>query len=223
MAKGTDERTQSDLGVPGQLPPQRHRSAWLPWTGLVAFIIVGSVAVLIYANVSRPTQHHVVIPPPASVAPTAGPAGSIPPAVPATTLEAFAALSPQQKDVVMQQVLQRYATVLEEAYSNLDPALLSEVATGDELQTQTTTLQGLIDKHQPQSSSIQFTIIGIAAPAPLAFVSVDTRSTETDVPLSPTTLQPVGSAATVVPTHSSFTMVIQGGTWKVRDQIEEQP
>lgn len=220
MAKRTEER-QPGVEVPAEAPVHPQGPFWLGWGALALALAVG-IGLVAYMSVHathapRPAPAGSQAPPAASSAPALGPG------VPATTYADFAALPPIQQRAVMQQAIDHYGAVLADAIRRLDPSRLPQVATGAQLQVLQQTLQGAIDRHQPQDVQNQDTILRIVmSPQPYSFVSVDGQGTEIDQALDPKTLQPIGSPTTTT-AHSSLSFVIEEGVWKVSEHIDEQP
>jgi hypothetical protein len=132
-----------------------------------------------------------------------------------TTVAAFQALGPTRGKAVMQEELDRYNSVLDEAYRNLDPSLLPEVTTGPELQVQQQQLAQLKAEGRPTGGSDSYTITGIGTAPALGSVTVNIQGSESSWYLDPTTLQQVGQA-TVNNQPASYTFVPEDGTWKVK-------
>jgi hypothetical protein len=222
MARRTQERHQGAEAAP-QGPAEKERPFRL---GLIAFavaiVIAGGLIVYVLGSRTQPT-------PPlpssqASSSPTAAAPTQILPSVgpaPATTYDDFAALPPPQQQTVMQQAIDHYDAVLGQAYRNLDPSLLSTVATGAQLQVVQQSLQKAIQNHQPETGDTAATILHILlSPRPYSFVSIEVQATETDQYLDPKTLLPVGTPRTST-ARSTFSFVIQDGVWKVSEHIQE--
>lgn len=223
MARRVEEKRSSDeLGaLPLEQPvPQRH--------GLLPFWVVAAAVVVVVAGIwafalTRSSPKAVNPPAVTASAPATGNVPSpVASGVPATTIQAFAALSRDQQIAIMQQVLAHYGDVVNQAYSTLNPTLLPQVLTGAELQVQQQQLQGLIQRNQPESSTSQGTVLSVATFPQFGFVSVDAQGTETGYVLNPTTHQPTGPP-TVVTGRRSHTLVIEDGVWKVKESIQEQP
>jgi hypothetical protein len=225
MAREIEDRrlTEAPPRIPGPpAPPEKRPARWLPWVGVVVLVaLLGGLLLFMRGKPAHPTPVNSVPASASAPAVNAVPPPTIPAAAPATTLQDFAALSSDQKGVVMQQALRHYFGVLGKAFYSLDPSVLSQVATGDQLRTLQAAVQRQVAKNQPQGGSVQFTIGAIAAPAPLRFISVDVHESETAQALEPTTFVPVGSASTSPVDHSSYSLVIEGGTWKVSADIGE--
>lgn len=223
MARRTEARP--DVGPPGQVPPvppsEPHRPFWLGWIALVVVVLValGGVGYLV---LSGRGGHPQPANSPASK-PTPGASDSVGPGVPATTYADFAALAPAQQQATMQQALAHYSAVLYEAYKTLNPALLPQIATGAELQVLQQDLGAAIQANRPGTGTSSFQILHILiSPQPYSFVSVDFQGTDVDQYLDPKTLLPIGTPSTTT-ARRSFSLVIDGGVWKVRDNIEESP
>lgn len=226
MAREIEDRrlTEAPPRIPGPpAPPEKRPARWLPWVGVVILVgLLGGLLLFMRGKPRhQPTPANSVAASASAPAISAVPAPTIPAPAPATTLQDFAVLSSDQKGVVMQQALRHYFGVLGKAFYSLDPSVLSQAATGDQLRTLQAAVQRQVAKNQPQGGSVEFTIGAIAAPAPLRFISVDVHESETAQALDPTTFQPVGSASTSPVDHSSYTFVIEGGTWKVSADIGE--
>ena len=148
---------------------------------------------------------------PATTAPTQASPTTL--AVP-TSVAAFAALSHDQQKVVMQQQIDRYNSVVNQAYMHLDPTLLPEVLTGPALQAQQQQLGSLKAQNKPTGEEGTDTISGIGTAPALGSVSVRVEGTNTTRWLDPKTLQPTGTP-NVDSTPGTYTMVPEGGVWKV--------
>jgi hypothetical protein len=167
------------------------------------------------------TQAHHPTPGKSATAPAASAAPSLPAPVPATTFEAFAALSSEQQQAVMQAAVDRYGAVVGQVFQTFDGSLLPQVATGDELGVLQQDLQTAIKNGYPTVDHSQVTILSIAlSPKPYSFVSVHIQATGTDQYLDPKTLQPLGTPAPSSGT-SSYSFVIDGGVWKVSEHIQD--
>jgi hypothetical protein len=221
MAKRTQERHQGVEAAPQGLP-EKQRPFWLGW---IAFAVVVAVVVGLVWVMYVP-HHQPTTPLPGSQAsspPTAGSTQLVPSVgpAPATTYDDFAALPSPQQQAVMQQAIDHYVDVTNEAFRTLNPALLPQVATGGELPVLQQSLESAIQKNQPVDYQGSTTILHIVlSPRPYSFVSIDTQSTETGQYLDPKTHQPVGSPSTST-ARSSFSFVIQNGVWKVSEHIQE--
>jgi hypothetical protein len=223
MAKRTQERHQGVEAAP-QGPPEKQRPFWLGWIAfaVVVAVVVGLVWVM-YVPHHQPTtplpgsqtSNPPTAVPPTQLVPSVGPA-------PATTYDDFAALPSPQQQAVMEQAIHHYFDVTNEAFRTLNPALLPQVATGGELPVLQQALQKAIQNHQPDTEQDQITILRIVlSPRPYTFISIDTQGTSTQQYLDPTSLQPIGSPTTTSG-HSSFSLVIENGVWKVSEHIQEQ-
>lgn len=131
-----------------------------------------------------------------------------------TTVAAFAALPPDQRKAVMQQEVDRYNAVLDQAYRTLDPSLLPQVTTGPELTTQQQQLGALKAAGTPTGGDDSYSITGIGTAPALGSISVRTEGTERSWYLDPHTLQPVGQP-TVNTQPATYTLVPDAGVWKV--------
>lgn len=225
MARRTE--TKPEVGAPPPIrppgpwpaPPEEHRSR-LGWAAL-AFVVVVALTAGGWFVLGHRTRHHQPTPGSSSGAPSTANTPSLPAPVPATTYQAFAALSSDQRQAVMEQVMKTYNETVGLAVKNLDPSLLPRVATGDELTALQTALNAAIQKRQPVSDSATAAIRAIVmSPQPYSFVSIDVLATETSQYLDPATLQPLGTPS-VTNGRSSFSLVIEGGVWKVSEHIQE--
>lgn len=131
-----------------------------------------------------------------------------------TTVAALAALPPDQRKVVMQQEIDRYNAVLDQAYRTLDLSLLPQVTTGAELATQQQQLGALKAAGTPTGGDDSYSITGIGTAPALGSVSVRTQGTERSWYLDARTLQPVGQP-TVNTQPATYTLVPDAGVWKV--------
>ena len=118
----------------------------------------------------------------------------------------------------MQKAMNAAGEVISQVSRTLNASLLSEVATGAELQV---LQQGLAQQQgRPESVTGTGTVLTVTASPPLGFVSVQVQGTETDQWLDPTTLHPTGNPVSGS-TVSSYSLVIDGGVWKVSEHIQE--
>lgn len=225
MARRTAEDKGSTDGVeafPSQQPAPRRRGL-LPFWAVAATVVVVVAGIWVSALTRKSPK---IVKPPAGTA-SAPATGSSPSpvasGVPATTIQAFAALSAPQQTAIMQQVLDHYDDVLAEAYSTLDPALLPQVLTGAELQLQQQQLQGLVQRNQPEAETDTFSVLSVAAFPQFGFVSVDGVSGAGTVSfLDPTTHQPTGPTTVLPSKRGSLTIVAGDGVWKVKENVQEQ-
>ena len=216
MAKRTEERP--GVNVPG-LPPSEPRRR-LGWVGPVAFVLVVAVAAVVVA-VTRPGGHAKPRNPAGSSAPVSSPSSAAAQGVPATTYEAFAALSPAQQEAVMQAAMDHYGAVYAQALRTLNPALLPETATGDLLGVLQQKLATTIKNGYPIDEEGHATVLQVLmSPQPYSFVSVHVQSTGTDQYLDPKTLQPIGTPEPSTGA-TSFSFVIDGGVWKASENIQD--
>lgn len=227
MARRTEAKP--DVGAPPPIGPEgpwpappEERRARRGWVALVIVLVaVAVVATAGWLVLGQPAQHHTAPPRNPAASTAATPTLATP--VPATTFQAFAALSSDQQQAVMQAALDRYTAVGAEAFRTLDPSVLPQAATGDELDVLQQGLQAMIKAGYPEDDSGQDTILQVLlSPQPYSFVSVHARSEETTQYLDPKTLQPVGTPSVTSGT-STFTFVIEGGTWKVSEHIKDGP
>jgi hypothetical protein len=210
------EREAPPLGQP---VASRRRGA-VPVLLLVAAVVVVVAAVWIFA-VTRSSPRVVKPATPASVAPSTRSGSTSPASVSmpaATTIQAFAALPAAQQQAIMQQALDTYDEVVAEAARTLDASILSDVATGAELQVQQQGLAG--QQGRPESMTGQGTVIAVQPAPQYGFVSIQVEGSETDQWLDPTTLKPEGTPISGS-ARSSFSLVIEGGVWKVSEHIQE--
>jgi hypothetical protein len=215
-AEGKRSSDESEALPLEQAAPRRRRLApfWL-----VAAVFVVIVAGIWVFALTRSSPHAVKPPPAPSVAPSSAVAPSPAATMPAaTSIQAFAALPANQQKAIMQQAMDTYSQVLAQAFRSLNPSLLAEVDTGAELNVQQ---QDLAQLHgRPESVTGNGTVLSVTASPSLGFVSVQVQGTETDQWLDPTTLQPTGTPVTGS-TVSSYSLVIDGGVWKVSEHIQE--
>lgn len=211
MAKRAEEHP--GINVPGLPPPEPRRR--LSWIGPVAFVLLVAIAAVVVAVV-RPGGHAKPHQPaPRSPSPAASQS------VPATTYEAFAALSPAQQQAVMQGAIDHYGTVYAQALRTLNPALLPEIATGDLLNVLRQNLTTVIKNGYPIDEEGHATVLQVLlSPQPYSFVSVHVQSTETGQYLDPKTLQPIGTPGPSAGS-SSFSFLIEGGVWKASEHIQD--
>jgi hypothetical protein len=121
----------------------------------------------------------------------------------------------------MQEAIQHYLDVTNEAFRTLNPALLPQVATGGELPVLQRSVQDAIQKNQPVDYQGSTTLLHIVlSPRPYNFVSIEIQGTETGQYLDPKTLKPIGTPSTTT-ARSTFSFVIQDGVWKVSEHIQE--
>src|SRR5437879_504236 len=150
MARRTQERHQGADAAP-QGPAENERPFRL---GLIVFaiaiVIAGGLVVYVFGSRTQPNRP---LPSTQASSPPTGaptqPAPSIGPGVPATTYDDFAALPSPQQQTVMQEAIQHYLDVTNEAFRTLNPALLPQVATGGELPVLQRSVQDVIQKNQP--------------------------------------------------------------------------
>ena len=225
MAKRTGTKPEvgapPPIGPPGPwpAPPEEHRSL-LGWAAL-AFVVVVALAGGGWFVLGQRTRHHQPTPGNSASAPSTAGTPSLPAPVPATTYEAFAAMSTDQQQAVMQAVFDRDNAVWEEAVRTLNLSLLPQIATGDELGVLQRALQTVIKNGYPVAATNQTTILQVVmSPQPLSFVSVHVQVAATDQYLDPKTLQPIGTPDPSSGT-SSFSFVIQDGTWKESEHIQD--
>ncbi|HEU5002538.1 MAG TPA: hypothetical protein VFW71_07160 [Actinomycetota bacterium] len=166
------------------------------------------------------TQHHQ--PTPGNSASPPGGTPSLPAPVPATTFEAFAALPADQQQAVMLEVMNRFNEVVNQSSERLDASVLPLVATGDELGALKQRFQTLQQSGYGLSTGTQVTVLRVVmSPQPYSFVSIHIQSTETAQYVKPTTLEPVGSPAPATSVTSSFSFVIEDGTWKASEHFQD--
>lgn len=224
MARRTDPRPE--VGAPPPIgpespwpaPPQEHRSS-LVWIALALLVVLLAAAGGWFVFGGR-THHNRPAPSNSTSAPPVS-EPTLPAAIPATTYAAFAALAPDQQRAVMQAVLNRNNAIWAQAVRTLDPSLLPGFATGDELQALQKDLQTVIKNGYPLADSNQTTILQVLmSPLPYSFVSVHVQASAIDQYLDPRTLQPIGTPDPSSGT-SSFSLVIQDGTWKESEHIQD--
>jgi hypothetical protein len=187
-----------------QVPKFRSGTALL----VLGLAMVGA-AYYVTTNAAPVAANHPVSP--ATTAPTQASPTTLP--VPTTVAE-FAALSHDQQKAVMQQEVDRFNSVLDRAYRNLDLSLLPEVTTGPELQTQQRLLAALKANGTPGGGDHNYMITGIGTAPALGSVSVRIEGTDRSWYLDPKTLQPVGQPH-VDNSPATYTLVPQDGVWKV--------
>ena len=218
MAKRTEERP--GVGVPGLPPPllPEPRRRRLGWVGPVAFVVLVAVAAVVVA-LTRQGGHAKPHNLPASSAPLSSPTSQ---GVQATTFEAFAALSAQQQQGVMQAAMDHYGIVYAQAERTLNPALLPQIATGDLLGVLQQNLATLMKNGYPLDEEGHATVLQVLmSPQPFSFVSVHVQSTDAGQYLDPKTLQPIGTPDPPTVSSSSFSFVIEGGQWKASEHIQD--
>ena len=221
MARRTQERHQGAEAAPQGSAEKERPFRW----GLIVFAIVAVIAggVVVYLLGSRTHPSPPLPSSQASSPPTAVPTQTLPSVgpAPATTYDAFAALPSPQQQTVMQQAIQHYLDVADEAFRTFDPTSLPQVATGRQLVVLQQSLQSAIQKQQPISYQDSPTLLHIVlSPRPYSFVSIEIQGNETGQYLDPKTLRPVGTPTTTA-ARSTYSFVIQDGVWKVSDHIQE--
>jgi hypothetical protein len=215
-AEGKRSSDESEALPLEQAAPRRRRLApfWL-----VAAVFVVIVAGIWVFALTRSSPHAVKPPPAPSVAPSSPVAPSSAAKMPsATSIQAFAALPADQQKAIMQQAMDAAGEAISQVSRTLNASLLSEVATGAELQV---LQQGLAQQQgRPESVIGNGTVLSVTASPAFGFVSVQVQGTETDQWLNPTTLQPTGTPVSGS-SVSSYSLVIEGGVWKVNEHIQE--
>jgi hypothetical protein len=179
-----------------------------------ALVVLGiAMAGSAYYVATRPVAASARPASPVTSAPNA-PAQASPALAIPSTVAAFQALGPTQGKAVMQQELDRYNSVLNQAYTNLDASLLPEVTTGPALQYEQQQLEGLKAQGKPIGEEGSYTITAIGPAPALGSVSVRTEGTDQTWYLDPTTHQRVGQPS-VNSSPATYTMVPEDGVWKV--------
>ena len=195
-------------GLAATLAQWRRNWTIVRWAGALAIIGLAMVATAFIVTARAKSA------PPAAAPPAATPTAPASAPAMATSVAAFAALPADQKKVQMQQAIDHYNAVLDQAYRNLDLTLLPEVLTGPELQTQQQQLGALKANGTPGGGDHTYTITGIGAAPALGSVSVRIEGTDRSWYLDPKTLQPVGQP-NVDNRPATYTFVPEGGVWKV--------
>lgn len=225
MARRTE--TRPEVGAPPPFgppspwpaPPGEPRSR-LGWAAL-AFVLVVAMGAGGWFVIGHQEAHHQPAPGTSAVVPSTSGMPSLPAPVPATTYDAFAALPSDQQAAVMGAAANRYGAVVGQAFQTLDGSLLSQVATGDELQVLQQDLQKAIKAGYPTVDHSQVTVLEVVlSPKPYNFVSVHIQATGTDQYLDPKTGQPIGTPEPSSGT-SSYSFVIEAGVWKVSEHIQD--
>jgi hypothetical protein len=218
---GTEVGKPPPIGPPSPWPaPPKERRSRLGWAALALVVAVAAAAGGWFVFGHR-THRNRPAPSNSTSAPSVS-APSLPAPIPATTYEAFAALAPDQQQAVMLQAMNRFNEVVNQSSERLDSSLLPLVATGDELGALQQRFQTLKQSGYGLNDSNQVTILQVVlSPQPYSFVSVHIQSTGSDQYVNPSTLQPVGSPAPVTSVTSSFSFVIDDGTWKASEHIQD--
>lgn len=218
---GTEVGTPPPIGPPSPwLTPPKERRSRLGWA-LLAFVVLVAAAVGGWFVFENRTPHNRPAPSNSTSAPSVS-APSLPAPIPATTYEAFAALAPDQQQAVMLQAINRFNEVVNQSSETLDPSLLPLVATGDELGALQERFQTLKESGYGLDTASQVTVLQVLmSPQPFSFVSAHIQSTESAQYVNPTTLSPIGSPNALTTVTSSFSFVIQDGTWKASEHIQD--
>jgi hypothetical protein len=196
-------------GLAATLAQWRRNRTIVRWAGALAIVGLAMVATAVVVT----ARAKAVAPAPAR--PAATPTASASAPAIATSVAAFAALPADQKKVQMQQAIDRYNAVIDQAYRTLDLTLLPEVTTGPELQVQQQQLGTLKAEGKPTGGDDIYAITGIGVAPALGSVSVRTQGTERNWYLDPKTLQRVGQP-NVNNAPATYTFVPEDGVWKVK-------
>src|SRR5882672_3003203 len=130
-------------GLAATLAQWRRNRTMVRWAGALAIIGLAMVATAVIVTARAKAVAPAAAPPAATpTAPASAPAM-------ASSVTAFAALPADQKKVQMQQAIDRYNAVIDQAYRKLDLTLLPEVTTGPELQVQQQQLANLKSQGRP--------------------------------------------------------------------------